>query len=86
MATPRTEWIAARVETLMAETTTTVELVEDIQLHGGVAHRGFCAALLRFLAAETQAAAERATDDACAILHAFAYERARREYDAGVPA
>jgi hypothetical protein len=77
----RADWIERRVDELMLDNISTVELLEVVQEHGGLAHKALCAGLRRHLSAVTQAAADRALDDVCEVLHAFAYQRASREYD-----
>jgi len=81
ITTARTDWINRRVEQMMLDDTSTVEIVEDIQAHGGVAHIGLCAALRRVIIAESRVAEIQALDDARDIVQAFAFLRASNEYD-----
>lgn len=79
IATP--DWIERRVQELMLDNCATVELLEAVQHHGGMAHRALCAALRRLLEAHTVAAEVEATDAAIAELIPFAYQRAWREFN-----
>ncbi len=81
MTTTRTQWIDQRVSELLLDDGAVVELIEDIQAHGGLAHKGLCAHLLAVTAAQSQRVADRALDQAAQILRAFAFLRAQREYD-----
>lgn len=82
MITTTNDWIERRVQELMLDNSATVELLEAIQEHGGMAHRALCAALRRILSAPTASAEAEATDDAIAELIPFAYQRAWREFNA----
>lgn len=75
------DWIDRRVQELMLDGTATVELLEAVQEHGGLAHKSLCAGLRRHMAAQTKAAADKALDEVANVLQAFAYQRAWREFN-----
>lgn len=81
ITTARTDWIHRRVEQMMLDGDTVVELFEAVQESGGPPHQAVCSALSAALTATTRTEAELSIESVRQVLQAFAFTRASNEYD-----
>lgn len=81
ITTARTDWINHRVEAMMLDGDTVVELFEAVQESGGLPHQAVCKALSNAMTASTRAESDQCMDSVRQVLQAFAFSRACNEYD-----